>query len=58
MILDVFTSNNEVNVGEHILRLHQLPGMTLMEQIVDTISVNSYRSWNCAGLGHIKTDAH
>lgn len=41
------TSNNKINVWKNLFGLHQLAGVTLMEEIVDSIGVDSYlaRSW-------------
>lgn len=43
------TSCYEVDIRKEILGLHELPGMTLVEEVIDTISINSYspRCFSC-----------
>lgn len=40
----------------HSTHLHQLPGVTLVEQIVDTVGVNANPPRRCAGSCHLVCD--
>ena len=43
-------------VGEDVLCLEELPGVALMEEIVDAISVHPDPPWRSPGLGHLFRD--
>lgn len=42
--------NDQIHIGEHVLRLHQLPRVALMEQIVDAVRIDSYPARRIARL--------
>lgn len=43
----MFTSNYEVDVRKNPFGLHELPGMSGMEHVVDAVCVDPYRSVGC-----------
>lgn len=47
------TSNDEINIGEKIFRLHQLSSMSLMKQIVNSIRIHADWTGGWPSFGHV-----
>ena len=56
--LVIAATNQQVDgaVGEDVLGLQELPGVTLMEEIIDPVSVHSDSPGRGPGLGHLLGD--
>jgi hypothetical protein len=48
----IVTSDYEVDVRKHIFGLQQLSGVSLMEEVVNSIGIDSDRTWCFAAVGH------
>lgn len=57
LIMLAVTSDDEIDVGKHVLGLHELAGVSLVEQVVDAVCVDADGPRHLAGLGLLVGDA-